>query len=140
MTAEYKKELPPITLATKPFWLAAKRHELMAYKCLNCGTYYWPAVDCMACHSPKMQWVKVSGKGEIYTYTVMHQLYQPGWQDEIPYNISWVKLDEGPIFMSNVVGCPNEDIKIGMRVEVVFDDVTDEVTLPKFRPAPPAGG
>jgi uncharacterized OB-fold protein len=134
MTTEYKKELPPITLTTKPFWDAAKQHELMAYKCLNCGTYYWPAVHCMACDNPKMEWVKVSGKGEVYTFTVLHQLYHPAWEGEIPYNVSWIKLDEGPFLMSNVTSCKNEDLHIGMRVEVVFEDVTEEITLPKFKP------
>ena len=135
MTTEYKKGLPPITLTTKPFWEAAKRHELMAYKCLNCGTYYWPAIDCLACTNPKMEWTKVSGKGEIYTFIIMHQVFNPAWKDDVPYNVAWVKLDEGPILISNVIGCKNEDLHIGMRVEAVFDDVTEEVTLPKFKPA-----
>jgi uncharacterized OB-fold protein len=135
MTTEYKKDLPPVTSTTKPFWDGAKQRELMAYKCLNCGTYYWPAVDCLSCGNPKMEWTKISGQGEIYTFTILHQLYNPAWKDEIPYNVAWIKLDEGPIFISNVIGCKNEDLHIGMRVEAVFDDVTEEVTLPKFKPA-----
>ena len=134
MAIEYKKPLPPITLTNRPFWDGAKRHEFMAYKCLNCGRYYWPAIDCMACDKPEMAWVKVSGKGEVYTFTIMHQVYHPAWEGEIPYNITWVKLDEGPIIVANITGCKNEAIYIGMRVVAIFDDVTEEVTLPRFRP------
>ena len=134
MTAEYNKALPQVTLATRPFWDGARRHELMAYKCLNCGRYYWPAVHCMVCKKPEMAWVKISGKGEIFTFTIIHQASHPAWQAEIPYNVSWVKLDEGPIILSKITGCENEDIYLGMRVEAVFDDVTEDVTLPMFRP------
>ena len=132
--SEYKKQLPDITSVDKPFWEAAKRHELMAYKCLNCGTFYSQATDCIACDSPQMGWVRVSGKGEVFTFGVYHQLYHPAWKEDTPYNVAWIKLDEGPLIMSNVVECKNEDIHIGMPVEVVFDDVTEEVTLPKFKP------
>ena len=131
---EYKKQLPDITSVDKPFWDAAKKHELVAYQCLNCGTFYSQVTDCVACDNPRMEWVKVSGKGEVYTFGIYHQLYHPAWKEEIPYNVSWIKLDEGPLIMSNVVECKNEDLYVGMPVEVVFDDVTEEVTLPKFKP------
>ena len=132
--SEYKKQLPDITPLDKPFWDAAKRHELVAYRCLNCGTYYSQVTDCLACDSPKMDWVKVSGKGQVFTFGIYHQLYHPAWKEDIPYNVAWVKLDEGPLLITNIVECKNEDIYVEMPVEVVFDDVTDEVTLPKFRP------
>ncbi len=131
---EYKKQLPLITAFEKPFWEAARRHELVAYQCLNCGTYYSQATDCLACDNPKMDWVRVSGKGQVYTWGIYHQLYHPGWKDDIPYNVTWVKLDEGPLLMSNIVDCRNEDIYVEMPLQVVFDDVTEEVTLPKFKP------
>jgi len=134
MMSEYKKQLPLITAIDKPFWEAAKRHELVAYRCLNCGTFYSHPTDCVACDKPKMDWVRVSGKGQVFTFGIYHQLYHPAWKEDIPYNVAWVKLDEGPLLMSNIVECKNEDIHIGMPVEVVFDDVTEEVTLPKFKP------
>ena len=133
--SEIKKQLPIITLSDRAFWEGAKRHELMAYKCLNCGTFYYPAVHCVSCNDPKMEWVKVSGKGSIYTFVIYHQLYHPGWKGDIPYNVAWIKLEEGPLLLSNIVECKNEDIEIGMPVEVMFEDVTEEVSLPKFRPA-----
>jgi uncharacterized OB-fold protein len=132
--SEYKKQLPDITPIDKPFWDAAKRHELVAYRCLNCGTFYSQVTECVACDKPRMGWVRVSGKGEVYTFGIYHQLYHPAWKEEIPYNVSWIKLNEGPLLISNVVEYKNEDLHIGMPVEVVFDDVTEEVTLPKFKP------
>jgi uncharacterized protein len=132
MPAEYKKELPPITATNRPFWEGAKEHRLMAYKCLNCGTSYGTAMECTACGHPQMKWVEVSGRGELYTFTVVHRAYHPAWEKDIPYNIAWVKLDEGPILLSSLTGCRNQDLRLGMRVQVVFEDVTPEVTLPRF--------
>jgi uncharacterized OB-fold protein len=131
---DIKKQLPIITSSDKAFWEGAKRHELMVYKCSNCGTLYYPVTDCVACGSPKMEWTRVSGKGSIYTYIVYHMAYHPAWKGDVPYNVSWIKLEEGPLLLSNVVECKNEDLFIGMPVEVVFDDVTEEITLPKFKP------
>jgi len=131
---EILKQLPAITALNKPFWEAARRHELVAYQCSNCGTYYSQVTECTACDSPRMGWVKVSGKGQVFTSCIFHQAFHPAWKDDIPYNAAYVKLDEGPLLISNIVGCANEDIYIGMPVEVVFEDVTDEVTLPKFSP------
>jgi uncharacterized OB-fold protein len=130
---EIKKDLPAITTSNQAFWDAAKRHELMVYKCSGCGTSYLRVTEC-TCDNPRMAWVKASGKGEVYTFCIFHQAFHPAWQDDIPYNVAYVKLEEGPLLVSNIVGCANDDIYIGMPVEVVFDDVTEEVTLPKFRP------
>ena len=110
---EYKKQLPLITSVDKPFWEAAKRHELLAYRCLNCGAYYSVVIDCVKCSAPHMEWVKVSGKGKVYTYTVYHQLYNPAWKEDIPYNAAWVQLDEGPLILTNIVGIKNEDLHVG---------------------------
>jgi uncharacterized OB-fold protein len=131
---EITKQLPLINAANKAFWEAARRHELVAYKCLNCGALYTWAIDCVACDNPDMAWVKVSEKGQVFTFCIYHQPFHPAWQDDIPYNVAYIKLDEGPLLMSNIVGCENKDIYIGMPVEVVFEDITEEVTLPKFKP------
>ena len=131
---EIKKQLPAITASNKAFWDAARRHELVVYKCSNCGALYGQPTVCVACDSPQMDWVKVSGKGEVFTFCIYRQPFHPAWKDDIPYNVAYVKLDEGPLLMTNVVDCENKDIYIGMPVEVVFEDISEEVTLPKFRP------
>jgi uncharacterized OB-fold protein len=66
--------------------------------------------------------------------SIIHQAYRPELAELVPYNVVVVELEEGPFFHANVVGCPNEAIHIGVPVEVVFDDVSNEVTLPRFRP------
>jgi len=132
--ADVEKQLPIMTSVERDFWEGAKQHKLMSYKCLSCGTYYYPATHCVLCDNPKMEWVEVSGKGHVYTFVVYHRAYHPAWKGDVPYNVSWVKLDEGPLLVSNVVECKNEDLSIGMPVEAVFEDVTEEISLPKFRP------
>lgn len=77
-----------------------------------------------------------SGKGQVYTYTVTLQNRSPGFASETPYVLAYIELEEGVRMMSNVVGCPPEDVRIGMLVEVVFEQATEEITLPKFRPRP----
>jgi uncharacterized OB-fold protein len=71
----------------------------------------------------------------VYTFTVTHQNQAPGFRDELPYVLAYVELEEGVRLLTNIVGCPPDEVRIGTPVEVVFDDVTTEVTLPRFRPA-----
>jgi uncharacterized OB-fold protein len=132
--AEYLKQVPAPTSSDKAFWEAAKQHVLTAYHCKNCGTYYSQPTDCIKCNNPQMEWGRVSGKGWLYTFGIYHQLYHPAWKGDIPYTVAWVQLDEGPILMTNIIGCKNEDLQVEMPVEVVFDDITEEFSLPKFRP------
>ena len=130
---DYKKPIPAITPDMRPFFAAAKRHELMVQRCKGCGTHRFPAREiCSNCLSEESEWVQVSGEGEIFSFNVMHQVYDPGFADEVPYAVVVVKLSEGAKISSNLVGVKPHDIKIGMRVKVVFEDVSDEVTLPKF--------
>jgi len=135
MSEEYRKPLPNIDDTSRPYWEAARRHELVLQKCRDCGHYRYPAgATCPHCLSDKLEWVRVSGLGTIYTWTVFHQVYHPAFAQDAPYAVVAVELDEGPRMASNLVDCKIEDIQVGMPVEVVFDDVTAEITLPKFRP------
>jgi len=136
MSEKYEKLLPRIDEMNRPYWEGAKRHELLLQKCQECGHYrYPPGETCPSCLSDKLEWVKISGRGSVYTWTVFHQAYHPAYKDDIPYAVVAVELEEGPRMITNLVNCGTEDIKMGMPVEVVFDDVTGEVSLPKFRPA-----
>lgn len=131
----YKKPIPAITPDMKPFFAAAKRHELVVQRCRACGAHRFPAREiCSSCLSRDVDWVKVSGEGEIFSYNVMHQVYHPGFADEVPYAVVVVKLKEGAKMNSNLKGIAPHAIKIGMPVKVVFDDISDAVTLPKFAP------
>jgi hypothetical protein len=131
---EYKKPLPVITPEDKPFWDAGKRHELMLQKCGDCDTLRHPSPICGNCLSMDSEWVAMSGRGKLYTWTVVHQRYHPGFAEETPYNVAIVELEEGPRLLTKIVDCPNDNLYIGMEVEVVFEDVTEEIALPKFKP------
>jgi uncharacterized protein len=134
--AEYLKPIPPVDTDNAEFWAGCHRHELLMQKCAQCNEYrYPPRPICPKCLSMNFDWIKMSGKGEIYSFTIVRRPLSPEWETDIPYTIGVVKLDEGPRMVSNIVGCKPEDIKIGMKVAVIFDDVTADITLPKFKPA-----
>ena len=133
---EYAKPLPQVSAEMRPFFEAARRHELVVQRCRGCGAHRFPARDiCSRCLSRESDWTRVSGRGAIFTWAVMHQVYHPGFAAEVPYAVVLVALDEGPHMISNVVGVPPSDIRIGTPLEVVFEAVSPEVTLPKFRVA-----
>ena len=134
MTSEYGKPLPDITDENRPFWEGCKRHELLVQKCSGCGYMRHVGPACPQCLSAEHEWVPASGKGKVYTWIVVHQRYNRAFEDDLPYNVCIVELDEGPRIYTTVIGLDNEDIKAGMDVAVVWDDVTDEITLPKFAP------
>ncbi len=133
--AEYKKPLPLPNSDTKEFWDGAKRHELLLQKCSQCGNYrYPPSPICPNCFSQDFKWEKASGKGEIYTYTVVRVPLSPEWEPYVPYVLATIKLDEGVRMVATVVDCKPEDVKIGMQVQVVFNDATERFTIPEFKP------
>ena len=135
MVAE-SKPVPAITPEMRPFFEAAKRHELRVQRCTSCRVQRFPArAICSNCLSTDAEWVAVSGRGEIFSFNIMHQVYHPGFATEVPYAVVIVKLAEGAKMLSNLVGVPPSDVRIGQPVRVVFEDVSDEVTLPKFVPA-----
>lgn len=134
MSGEYKKPLPYIHDETKEYWDGARRHELQIRRCRACGEYYfYPREFCPSCFSFDVEWTKASGRATLYSFTVCLRP-APGFEEDAPYAIALVELEEGVRMMSTIAECPLEDLLVGMPLEVVFDDVTPEVTLPKFRP------
>ena len=127
---------PEIDQQLAPFFAAAKEHRLVVQRCTGCGAHRFPPRElCSGCLSTESTWVEVSGRGEIFSYNVMHQIYHPAFASEVPYAVVVVKLAEGPKMISNLVDCPVSEIRIGAPVEVVFEPISPEVTLPKFRRA-----
>ena len=134
MNDGYEKPLPYIHRETSDYWEGARRHELLLPKCRSCGRHhFYPRDFCPWCFSADVGWTKASGRGVIYSFTVCHRP-APSFEKDVPYNLALIELDEGVRMMSSVVDCPLDEIRIGMAVEVVFDDVTSQVSLPKFRP------
>lgn len=133
----YEKALPAPTPETQEFWDGLKRHELRIQQCQDCNQhYFYPRPFCPLCWSRNVEWTTVSGKGTLETYVINHRPAR-GFQDEAPYVIAIVSLDEGPRLMSNVVNVEAEpaNLPADLALEIVYDDVTDEITLPKFQPA-----
>jgi len=131
----YTKPLPIITDDNRQYWKYCKQHELRMQRCNDCGYIRFPpSILCPRCHSVDAEWVKLSGRGKIYSFVVYRISYHPSYADDIPYAVAVIQLAEGPRMESNITGIKVEDLKIDMPVEVYFDDVTDEVSLPKFKP------
>jgi|SRR5579884_2142412 uncharacterized OB-fold protein len=138
MTSEYRKPLPnPLHRpASQPFWEAAKRHELVMPRCRRCDRlFFYPREVCPVCLQSDIDWVPVTGRGRLHSYTVIYQPANPNFRGDVPYVYALVQLEEGTRMISNVVGCRPEDVRIDMPLVAEFDDVTPEVTLVKFRPA-----
>ncbi|MFC2000351.1 Zn-ribbon domain-containing OB-fold protein [Chloroflexota bacterium] len=139
--SEYKKSLPIPDDWSVPLFDGAKRHKLMSLRCKDCGTYLGIPVQfasrlvCDDCWSSELEWVEASGRGEVYSFVVVHQIVDPAFAHDIPYNVAIIQLEEGGWMVSSLVGCSNADIEVGMPVEAVFEDITDNVALPKFKPA-----
>lgn len=134
MTSDYSKPLPQVSEETRPFWESAKAHALKLQRCTNCGHFRYPAATfCPSCLSDGAEWTPVSGRGTVYSFVIMHQVYHPAFKNDVPYNVSAIEFEEGPRMFSNVVECSNDAIRVGMPVQLVYEDVTDEITLPKFR-------
>ena len=127
--------LPPPTPDedSQPYWDYCKAGELRAQRCLGCSRLRFPPRPiCPDCSSFEFDWQLLSGRGEIYSYTVTHQAIHRALEALIPHTAILVKLDEGLLMTSNLID-PEATAEIGRRVEVVFDPISDDVTLPKFR-------
>jgi uncharacterized OB-fold protein len=118
----------------RPFWDAAREGRLAIQRCATCGRYqHPPTVTCPACGGAPA-WGDASGEGVVHTFTVFHRAYHPAFVDDLPYNVSIVRLAEGPLILSSVVGVAADELEVGMAVSVVFDRVSESITLPRFAP------
>jgi uncharacterized protein len=132
---EYTKPVPVPDPASQPFFDGTLRGELMLQRCGRCGTWMWPVRPrCTSCFSDELSWAAASGRGTLYSFTLVHQLYHPGFATEIPYNVAQVDLDEGVRIITSIVDVDNDELRIGTPLTVTFEPITDQVALPKFRP------
>ncbi|HUG16729.1 MAG TPA: Zn-ribbon domain-containing OB-fold protein [Thermomicrobiales bacterium] len=136
--ANYVKPLPQPDPVTQPFWDSVKAHAMKIQRCNDTGKYFfYPRGMSPFTLSDNISWEPVSGKGTLHAFTIVYNQRAPGFADEVPYVVAMIDLEEGPRMMTNLIDvqADPEHVKIGMSVEVVYEDVTDEITLPKFRPA-----
>jgi uncharacterized OB-fold protein len=127
--------LPVPTPISQPFWDAAKQHRLTLQRCANGHVFYYARSHCPKCLSNELTWFDASGAGTIYSYTVARRPTSPEFEQDVPYIIGVIELAEGPRMTSLVVEADPDAVKIGTPVQVVFDDVSDAIALPYFRPA-----
>jgi uncharacterized OB-fold protein len=121
---------------SKEFWAATTEGRLLLRQCGDCAAYIWyPRPFCPACGSLSTSWAQASGRGTVYTFTVVHRSQVPGYRDALPYVIAYVELEEGPRVMTNIVGCDPADVTVGMPVRVVFHDTGEGSALFRFEPA-----
>ena len=127
--------MPVVHALSRPFWNATRAHELRLQRCVDCGGFRFPPqVLCRACLSENTEWTAVSGKGTVYSHVVQHRPATPAFAADVPFVLAVVELAEGPLLLTNIIGCPTDDLYAGMRVEVAFFDATEEITLYPFRP------
>lgn len=137
----WKKPIPFVDADIKPFYDGLKEHKFKIMQCQTCDAFYWPAAYCRN-HPNKpnmseMEWVEVSGLGTVATFNIHYTAFNPAFKDDVPYVFALVQLDEGPMFGSTIEQVDPIQVHVGMRCEVIFDDVEDlGMTLPRLRPVP----
>lgn len=130
------KILPKPTKISAPYWEACREGRLTIQRCQACGAYaFYPVYMCPQCTGLDLAWTEVSGRGSVYSCTVVERPATPAYRDDVPLAVALIELDEGPVMMSNVVGADPYSVRIGDRVRVAFKPMSDTVTLPVFEPA-----
>jgi uncharacterized OB-fold protein len=133
---EYNKPIPVPSAESQAYWDGLRDRKLLMPRCDACGKYWFPpSLLCPHCNATKWTWTSTSGRGRIFSYVVYHRVYHPGFADEVPYAVAVIELDEGPRMVSNVIGIAPDKVACDLRVEVVYQPITDTITLPKFKPA-----
>ncbi len=131
-----RRPLPLPDMESRAYWQGARRHELVILRCAACGFYiHYPKAVCPCCGAGTILPSRVSGRGVIHSYTVTHHKAAPGFAERIPFVVALVELEEqaGLRIVANILGCPPDAVRIGLLVEVVFEEVVPDVTLPQFR-------
>lgn len=133
--SEYKKPLPQVEPYSQAFWDGTKNSKLLIQFCKDCDArIFFPRQQCPECWSTQLDWTEASGKAEIYAFSITYEGVEAAFVEDLPIVLAWVDLPEGIRMQTNIIDCNPEDVAIGQSVEVVFKAVTDDITLPYFRP------
>lgn len=134
--AEMAKPMPKPSKWSQPFWDNAKEGRLTLKRCTSCGHIDQPPyLYCTNCHSDAAEWIEATGKGTLVAYAINEYMVPFPFWDDMPYVLAMIDLEEGVRMISNIVECDHDALENGMALEVVFDKVSDDFTLPKWRPA-----
>jgi uncharacterized OB-fold protein len=130
------KPVPRPAPESIPYWEAAKQHRLSLPRCEDCEQHWFPpSRSCPYCLSANFTFKDLSGRGTVYSFVTFHRPYHPAFTEEVPYVVALVELDEGPRLLTNILGIAPEEVRCDMPVVVTYDDVDNEHSIPKFRPA-----
>jgi uncharacterized OB-fold protein len=142
-TATPPKPIPTPDEGSRLFYEGTLLGELRMPRCRSCGQFLSPTAGagtpvesvrkrCVRCLSDDLEWTTTEGAGTLYSFGIMHVVYHPAYADDVPYNIAVIELDEGVRITSQVVDCPLDELMIGMRVQVTFEFLGDDIVVPKF--------
>lgn len=133
--------IPVINAETAPFWSGAARGRLVLPRCNRCERFIWyPREFCPYCGAVEVTWLQVSGRGRIYSVTVVRRAPHPDYADVVPYSVGLVELDEGVRVLTNIVSSDLDCLSIGQPVEAVFDSINDDCAVVRFQPVPNGPG
>ena len=134
---ETGRYLPVIYPEELPYWEGARKRELWLQRCNGCGKAWYPiGPGCPHCFSMDFEWQRMSGRGKVHNYVIYHKAWTPWFEKRVPYAVVQVELEEGPRLTTNLLDYPVKEIRIGMPVEVAFEDIPGDITLVQFVPAP----
>lgn len=131
-----QRYLPEPTAATEPYWAAARRGELTLQRCRHCRLFiHFPEDECPGCGRDDLAWERVSGRGAVHAFTVIHRTFVPGFEERTPYVVAWIELEEqaGLRVLGNVLGVDPAGVHVGLPVEVIFEELDGFGPIPNFR-------
>ena len=132
---QYAKPLPEPSPVSARFWEGLKAGELRLQRCTACFRYiFYPRSVCPHCLSDRLEWTMASGRGRVYSYTIVRRAMNPAFAADLPYIFAIVELEEGPRVTTNLINCAPEDARVDMPVKAAYDSVTSELALLKFEP------
>ena len=134
MSDHSNKIFPKPSPETRVYWDGCRHHELLIQRCKDCDHFqFFPRIICSRCMGQNIEWIKASGQAQLVSYTIVRRPVSAAYKPEIPYVVALVQLEEGPTMMSNIVNCDPDQVQIGLAVEVIFEDWSDEISIPKFQ-------
>lgn len=135
-----EKPLPKPTPGAEHYWESATREEFVLPHCRDCDqVFFYPRRWCPGCFSQNLDWRQGSGRGRVYSFSVVHQAPFPAYQADVPYVLAVIELEEGPRMMANVLHCDPQEVRVGLAVEVTFE-ARGEMKIPQFQPVSSQGG
>jgi uncharacterized OB-fold protein len=136
VTEPEEKPRPPLRGEEAPYYAAAADGRLVLQRCPSCERIvFYPRTVCPHCHTGSPEWIDASGRGRVYSFSVLHRAGSPGFEADVPYVVALVDLEEGVRMLANVVNVPAEEVEIGMPVTATFERRAEDFVVPQFEPA-----